>query len=59
MIREPKKITQCGGMRVLLQALIDGPMEISEYLMMSLLYVIDTPDSRECIRPGVDLEVWI
>ncbi|CAG8483702.1 13104_t:CDS:10, partial [Acaulospora colombiana] len=43
-------------MRVLLQALIDGPLELSEYLMMALLYVIDTPDSRDCIRPGVDLE---
>ena len=59
MIREPKKITHCGGMRVLLQALIDGPAELAEYLIMALLYVIDTPDSRECIRPGIDLEVWI
>ena len=59
MIREPKIVTNCGGMRVLLQALIDGPVELAEYLMMALLYVIDTPDSRECIRPGVDLEVRI
>ncbi|CAI2163170.1 13482_t:CDS:10 [Funneliformis geosporum] len=57
MIREPKKITHCGGMRVLLQALIDGPTELAEYLMMAFLYVIDTPDSRECIRPGIDLEI--
>lgn len=59
MIREPKIVTSCGGMRVLLQALIDGPVELAEYLIMALLYVIDTPDSRECIRPGVDLEVRI
>ncbi|CAG8659844.1 24353_t:CDS:10, partial [Cetraspora pellucida] len=57
MIREPKLITHGGGMRVLLQALIDGPLELSEYLMMALLYVIDMPDSRNCIRPGVDLEI--
>ncbi|GBC19604.2 hypothetical protein RIR_jg41870.t1 [Rhizophagus irregularis DAOM 181602=DAOM 197198] len=57
MIREPKIVTSCGGMRVLLQALIDGPVELAEYLIMALLYVIDTPDSRECIRPGVDLEI--
>ncbi|RIA92645.1 Rapamycin-insensitive companion of mTOR, N-term-domain-containing protein [Glomus cerebriforme] len=57
MIRNPKIVTSCGGMRVLLQSLIDGPVELSEYLIMALLYVIDTPDSRECIRPGVDLEI--
>lgn len=59
MIREPILITHCGGMRVILQALVDGPLEISEYLMTSLLYVVDTPNYRECIRPGVDLEVII
>ncbi|CAG8628166.1 8090_t:CDS:10, partial [Acaulospora morrowiae] len=57
MIREPILITRCGGMRILLQALMDGPLELSEYLVMALLYVIDTPDSRDCIRPGVDLEI--
>ncbi|CAH1758092.1 9203_t:CDS:10 [Entrophospora sp. SA101] len=57
LLRDPKLVTYCGGMRVLLQALVDGPLDIVEYLIMALLYVIDLPDSRECIRPGVDLEI--
>ena len=41
---------------MLLQALIDGPLELSEYLVMVLLYVVDTPAARDCVRPSVDLE---
>ncbi|KAG9297891.1 hypothetical protein G9A89_000054, partial [Geosiphon pyriformis] len=57
VIRDPKLITHCGGMRILLQSLIDGPLELSEYLVLALLFVVDTPESRECLRPGVDLEI--
>ncbi|CAG8523548.1 7861_t:CDS:10 [Ambispora leptoticha] len=57
VIRDPKLVTQCGGMRVLLQSLVDGPLELSEYLALTILYVVDTPESRKCIRPGVDLEI--
>lgn len=48
-----------GGLRVLIQALIDGQQGISEVLVQSVLYVLDTPDKRCYLRPGVELETII
>ncbi|KAI8987675.1 Rapamycin-insensitive companion of mTOR, N-term-domain-containing protein [Mycotypha africana] len=48
-----------GGLRVLLQALIDGQQGISEVLIQAVLYVLDTPDKRCYLRPGVELEIII
>ncbi|KAG0742053.1 hypothetical protein G6F57_008738 [Rhizopus arrhizus] len=48
-----------GGLRVLIQALIDGQPAISEILIQSVLYVLDTPDRRCYLRPGVELETII
>ncbi|GAN00739.1 cytosolic regulator pianissimo [Mucor ambiguus] len=48
-----------GGLRVLIQALIDGQQGISEVLVQSVLYVLDTPDTRCYLRPGVELETII
>jgi rapamycin-insensitive companion of mTOR len=48
-----------GGLRVLIQALIDGQPGISEVLIQSVLYVLDTPDKRCYLRPGVELETII
>ncbi|KAI9485740.1 MAG: Rapamycin-insensitive companion of mTOR, N-term-domain-containing protein [Benjaminiella poitrasii] len=48
-----------GGLRVLIQALIDGQHGISEILIQSVLYVLDTPDKRCYLRPGVELETII
>jgi hypothetical protein len=48
-----------GGLRVLIQALTDGQSGISEVLVQSVLYVLDTPDKRCYLRPGVELETII
>lgn len=48
-----------GGLRVLIQALIDGQQGISQVLVQSVLYVLDTPDTRCYLRPGVELETII
>ncbi|RCI05307.1 hypothetical protein CU098_010819 [Rhizopus stolonifer] len=48
-----------GGLRVLIQALIDGQQGISEVLIQAVLYVLDTPDKRCYLRPGVELETII
>lgn len=42
-----------------MQALIDGQSSISEILIQSVLYVLDTPDKRCYLRPGVELETII
>lgn len=48
-----------GGLRVLIQALTDGQCGISEVLVQSVLYVLDTPEKRCYLRPGVELETII
>ncbi|PHZ16464.1 uncharacterized protein RHIMIDRAFT_62286 [Rhizopus microsporus ATCC 52813] len=50
---------KAGGLRVIMQALIDGQSSISEILIQSVLYVLDTPDKRCYLRPGVELETII
>lgn len=50
---------QAGGLRVLIQALIDGQPAISEILIQSVLYVLNTPSKRCYLRPGVELETII
>lgn len=52
-------VVRSGGLRVLIQALIDGQHGISEVLIQSVLYVLDTPDKRRYLRPGVELETII
>ncbi|KAK9701524.1 hypothetical protein K7432_011683, partial [Basidiobolus ranarum] len=59
MIQNVELVVSCGGIRVVLQALMDGPKEIIDPLVMTLLYVVDKPHSRVYIRPAVDLEMVI
>ncbi|KAI9257881.1 Rapamycin-insensitive companion of mTOR, middle domain-containing protein [Sporodiniella umbellata] len=48
-----------GGLRILIQSLVDGQPAISEILIQSVLYVLDKPDTRCYLRPGVELETII
>ncbi|GAA5806120.1 hypothetical protein HPULCUR_011649 [Helicostylum pulchrum] len=48
-----------GGLRVLIQSLIDGQPGISQVLIQSVLYVLDSPEKRSYLRPGVELETII
>ncbi|CAJ0762133.1 9358_t:CDS:10 [Entrophospora sp. SA101] len=57
MIREPEIIIKCGGMGIILKSLIDGPIDMLECIIMSLLYILDIPETRDYIRPGIDLEI--
>nr|CAG8581665.1 1986_t:CDS:2 [Entrophospora candida] len=59
MIREPEIIIKCGGMGIILKSLIDGPIDMLECIIMSLLYILDIPETRDYIRPGIDLEIVI
>lgn len=45
------------GLRVVLQVLSDGPHDLSPFLAMGFLGVMDKPDTRQFLRPGVDIEV--
>ncbi|KAI7853777.1 Rapamycin-insensitive companion of mTOR, middle domain-containing protein [Circinella umbellata] len=48
-----------GGVRVLMQALLDGQLNMAEVLVHALVYILDTPGRRRYLRPGVELETII
>ncbi|KAI9498276.1 Rapamycin-insensitive companion of mTOR, middle domain-containing protein [Zychaea mexicana] len=50
---------RAGGVRVLMQALLDGQLNMAEVLVHALVYVLDTPGRRRYLRPGVELEMII
>ncbi|KIO29376.1 hypothetical protein M407DRAFT_70503 [Tulasnella calospora MUT 4182] len=50
-------VARTEGIRVLLQALADGPHEISPILANAFLYLVDSPRTRVYLKPGVDLEI--
>ncbi|RUS19260.1 hypothetical protein BC937DRAFT_87759 [Endogone sp. FLAS-F59071] len=52
-------VVRGGGLRVLMQALLDGPRQMVEVLVSALIYVLDSPETRGYLRPGVELEVVV
>ncbi|KAG8949781.1 hypothetical protein FRC04_008321 [Tulasnella sp. 424] len=50
-------VARTEGIRVLLQALADGPHEISPILANAFLYLVDSPRTRVYLKPGIDLEI--
>jgi large subunit ribosomal protein L17e len=50
-------IVRTGGLRVLLQAMADGPMEFAPYVATAFTYIVDSPKTRVYLHPGTDLEV--
>lgn len=48
-----------GGIRCLIQAISDGPVELAPLFVSAFLYIIDAPRTRVYLRADVDLEVWI
>ncbi|KAI0917225.1 hypothetical protein AcW1_007525 [Taiwanofungus camphoratus] len=50
-------MARTGGIRVLLHALAEGPIETSPLLASAFLYVVDSPHTRAYLRPGIDLEI--
>ncbi|GAA5917264.1 hypothetical protein JCM5296_000314 [Sporobolomyces johnsonii] len=57
VIRDIALLVSCEGLRVVLQALSDGPHDFSPFLSLAFLWVMDRPDTRQWLRPGVDIEI--
>ncbi|GAA5998873.1 hypothetical protein JCM5350_007882 [Sporobolomyces pararoseus] len=72
VIRDASLLVKCEGLRVVLQAMSDGSSsgtssgtgvstqhynEMSTILSMSFLGIVDHPDLRKWLRPGIDLEI--
>ncbi|KAI9599428.1 Rapamycin-insensitive companion of mTOR, N-term-domain-containing protein [Syncephalis fuscata] len=58
-VRCVESAVRCGGIRVVLNALLDGHHSLSESLVLTLLYLLDSPQTRHFLRPGVDVEMSI
>ncbi len=50
-------VARTGGLRVLLHALAEGPLEMAPILSSAFLYIADSPRTRAYLHPGIDLEV--
>lgn len=50
-------MARTGGIRVLLQSLVDGPIEVGQILATAFLYIVDAPRTRAYLHPGTDIEV--
>ena len=50
-------LIQSEGLRVVLQAFVEGPYELPPYLALAFLPIMDLPRTRSLLRPGLDIEV--
>ncbi|CAK5284163.1 unnamed protein product, partial [Mycena citricolor] len=50
-------VARTGGLRFLLHALGEGPLEMAPILASAFLYVIDSPRTRSYLQVGTDLEM--
>ena len=49
-------VARTGGIRVLLHALADGPLEMAPIIASAFLYIVDSPRTRAYLHPGTHLE---
>lgn len=57
MVRDPQLLISAGGLAPLREALADGSYKASESLTAAFLYLLDTPERRQYLRSGNELEV--
>ena len=57
MVFDIELVARAGGLKILLNTLVDGPHELSQILTTVFLHVLDSPSSRKYLTPGRDLEV--
>ncbi|KAG9315833.1 Rapamycin-insensitive companion of mTOR, N-term-domain-containing protein [Chiua virens] len=50
-------VARAGGIRFLLHALGEGPVEIGPILAATFLHIIDSPRTRAYLRLGIDVEI--
>lgn len=52
-------LAKAEGLRTVLQAFVDGPYDMSPHLAMAFLPIMDMPETRQVLRPGLDVEVRV
>ncbi|KAH7923835.1 hypothetical protein BV22DRAFT_1035895 [Leucogyrophana mollusca] len=50
-------VARTGGIRFLLHALGEGPVEVGPILAATFLHIVDSPRTRKYLRIGTDLEI--
>ncbi|KAI0366921.1 hypothetical protein BV20DRAFT_1001539 [Pilatotrama ljubarskyi] len=50
-------MARTGGIRVLLHALAEGPLEMAPLLSAAFLHIVDSPKTRAYLHPGTDFEI--
>lgn len=58
-LQNPEAVCQGGGVRIILQSIVDGPYELSLPMAMTVMYCMDSPKSRQLLRDGRDLDYLI
>lgn len=57
MLIDVALVARTGGIRLLLHALSEGPIEMAPMISSAFLYIVDSPRTRAFLHPGTDLEV--
>ncbi|TPX50488.1 hypothetical protein SeLEV6574_g00869 [Synchytrium endobioticum] len=58
-VRNPELVALSGGLKVILQVLLEGPSELSDALLTVLVHILDAQVTRKYLRPAVELETII
>ncbi|KAF8517336.1 Rapamycin-insensitive companion of mTOR, N-term-domain-containing protein [Gautieria morchelliformis] len=56
LLLDTELMYRTGGIRVLIQAVSDGPPELGPLFVTAFLFIVDAPRTRAYMRPDVDLE---
>ncbi|KAF8578071.1 hypothetical protein K439DRAFT_1395907 [Ramaria rubella] len=56
LLLDTELMYRTGGIRVLIQAISDGPPELGPLFVTAFLFIVDAPRTRVYLRPDVDLE---
>ncbi|KAJ7175920.1 Rapamycin-insensitive companion of mTOR, N-term-domain-containing protein [Mycena filopes] len=57
LIIDTDLVARTGGMRFLLHALGEGPLEVAPLLASAFLHIVDSPRTRAYLQVGADLEM--
>ena len=56
-VLNPQGAFECGAIKLLFSLLVEGPKELLDAIVLTVLHLLDAQDSRVFIRPNVELEV--
>ncbi|KAJ3219964.1 hypothetical protein HK099_004488 [Clydaea vesicula] len=58
-VQNTEIVAFCGGFKILINSLIDGPRELCDSIILAVLFILDNEDTRCYFRPSIELEIII